>query len=128
MAVEKFGRDHWSLLVYLETRCVDYSGVPDRHHMRCSPKRHEFLAHEGSRSRKMSPTRLRDGELLYNRDDWDCANDLEHAGFLKQVGTGANPRFELTDLGWSIAGRLRRARAEKQPVDEFRVGTNRGEL
>lgn len=120
VAVEKFGRDHWSLLLYIETRCVDHNGVPRREHMRCSPKRNPGQAHDGTeRHKKLSPTRLKGGELLYNRDDWDCADDLEAAGYVQQIGTGANPRFAMTEVGWAVAGRLRRWRAESKPIDDF---------
>lgn len=57
-----WGRDHWSTLAYIETRIVDHSGVPSREHMRCDPKRHPLLAHDGSRGGSPSPTRLTGGK------------------------------------------------------------------
>lgn len=39
-----FGKDHWSTFAYIETRCVDHKGVPDRNHMRTDRDRHPALA------------------------------------------------------------------------------------
>lgn len=42
--VEMWGKDHWSTFGYIETRCVDHDGVPDREHMRCDTDLHPGLA------------------------------------------------------------------------------------
>lgn len=136
--IELFGRDHWSTLLYVETRCVDYGGNLQRENMRCDPKRHPQFAHTNDGSRYV--TRLRvphpmpietlralavEGGNITNlpdHDDWDCVDDLAAAGLLENIGTGANPKFRLTDKGWAFASRLRRWRAEKKAVAEFHPG------
>ena len=34
ITIEQFGKDHWSLLLYIETRIYNYGGVLDLYHMR----------------------------------------------------------------------------------------------
>jgi hypothetical protein len=113
-----WGKDHFSTLLYIETCCVDHSGVLKRECMRCDPKRHPLFRHSGS-SNDTPPTRLAAG-LQHNHDDWDCLDDLIDAGYVQNLGTGANPRLKLTDLGWTKAGELRRQRAEAHLHTELR--------
>jgi hypothetical protein len=116
--VEKFGRDHWSTLLYIETRVVDHRGVLDNRNMRCNPKgRHPHFAHIPWE--KDYPTRLAGGATRSKHDDWDCVEDLIAAGFLEWNGTGANPVFALTDEGWRVVSALRRHRAEGAGVATF---------
>lgn len=111
---ERFGRDHWSTLAYLETRAVDAGGEIDRRRMRCDRSRHPHLV--GPYTPEFSesyPTRLANGEVQHDHDDWDCFDDLEAAGYLENVGTGAQPRVKLTALGHAKAAELRTARAQR---------------
>jgi hypothetical protein len=98
--VEKFGRDHWSTFAYLACTIVGNDGIPDRTKMRCDSARHPFLAHFLPGVGGSPPTRLMNGETLRDHDDWDCADDLCAAGLLLDLGTGANPLFDLTPEGW----------------------------
>lgn len=107
---ERWGRDHQSVLLYLETRCVDYGGQVRTEQLRCNPTRHAYGG--GVRWSDKYTTRLREGVAAVGHDDWDCIDDLVAAGLVIWGGTGANPVFRLTDDGWREAGRLRRARAE----------------
>lgn len=111
--ISRFGKDHFSLILYIETRCVDHSGIVDKRHLRCNPKNHALFSHEGGWDDKYS-TRLAEGvEPVVGHDDWDCIDDLERAGLLIWLGTGVNPGFQLTDKGWKLAHKLRRERAEQ---------------
>lgn len=117
--LERFGRDHWSTFAYLETRVVDARGIIDKDRMRTDPDRHPGLI--GPRvmllvmsSREKYPTRLRDGELLSDHDDWDCMDDLERVGLLVTEGTGIQPLVKLTDEGRRIAAALRAHIATKR--------------
>lgn len=112
--VEKFGRDHWSTLMYIETRAVDFRGIVDLEKMRTDPERHpEYMTalKVMASSGKKYPTRLAGGVDLPNHDDWDCVDDMEAAGFLVSIGTGTRPAYKLTDSGWAVASRLRQRRA-----------------
>ena len=101
---ENFGRDHWSTFAYIETRCVDYGGVPLRQQMRIDGIKY--------------PTRLREG-IAINHNDSDCADDLEDAGLLVNNGTGFNQIFRLTPLGWQVASLLRQHKAAGNSFNSF---------
>lgn len=77
----KWGKDHRSTLLYIDTRIVDHHGFlaalrrdsPMGHlgqdpHMRCG---HEY------------PTRLAEGKELRGHTDYDCLADAVHAGYLQ---------------------------------------------
>lgn len=117
ISIKEWGRDHVSTLLYVENRCVDQGGKPAIEHMRCDPARHPGLAHRGSEG-KPSPTRLAQG-VLENHDDWDCIDDFEAWGLLRNTGTGIHPVWKLTELGWAVAHALRRARAEGTKVTDL---------
>lgn len=106
IAIERFGKDHWSTFMYIETCCVDDRGRCDRRRLRT----------DGARF----PTRLKGGETIECHDDLDCADDLEAAGLLESLGTGTNPMFKLTPAGWVMASKLRQYRAEGKNVGDFR--------
>lgn len=122
--IAKWGKDHWSTFAYIETRCVDNEGVPNREHMRCDPKTHPGLTNSANLSLPgpASPTRLKGyfvkrtqgighdidpTQSLPGHDDWSCCDDAESAGLMINIGTGINPVFKLTDLGRQIADQLR---------------------
>lgn len=110
---ESWGRDHESTLLYVETRCVDHGGKPERAQMRTNRRLHPGLASADYPNVRVSPpTRLADGSVLVDHDDWSCVDDMAAAGLVQNIGTGINPLWRLTDAGWAEAGRLRRKRAE----------------
>lgn len=133
--VEKFGRDHWSLLGYIECRCVDNKGVPDRDHMRINPQRHPGLA--GTRQARMNggqgpkwkgeyATRLKGhsekkSSRVPGHDDWDCADDLEAAGFIEILGTGIHPTWKMTERGLAVAAKLREHKAKGGSFSTFEL-------
>ena len=106
--IGSFGKDHWSLLAYVEACCVDHGGVLDLRHMRCNPCRHPLLA-DSRVHRGWKPewgTRLKGGTILEHHDDWDCLEDLEEAGLVEIVST-VNGIVRLTPSGETLAARLR---------------------
>ena len=119
-----FGSDHWSTFGYIETRCVDYRGVPDKRHMRCHHGRHVWHAHEGGDGSE-HPTRLKGGLVVQNHDDWDCLDDLELVGFIVNVGTTVNPVFQMTERGREVAKRLRAHKANGGSWDTFEPESSR---
>lgn len=104
--IATFGKDHWLTFAYIETRCVDYDGIPDRRHLRCIHGRHPLQAHEGGDA-SAYPTRLKSDAVIHNHDDWDCLDDLEREGLLTNLGSSTNPRFKLTARGQEVAAQLR---------------------
>ena len=110
ISMEHWGKDHWSTLAYIETRIIDYHGGLDVRHMRCNSKLHPQFQHivEG----KEYPTRLKEGTIVHDHDDWSCVEDMEAEGLLISLGTGLSPVYKLTDKGYVIAAALRKHKAE----------------
>lgn len=131
--IELWGKDHWSTLAYLETRCVDHGGIIHLPQMRCDNARHPMLAHVRNLGPSKCPTRLADGVDLENHDDWDCVFDMIEVGLLKMTGIPRNilviippgkrgpispslqspkPVVKLTDYGLEVSGKLRAHKAK----------------
>jgi len=111
---EEFGPEHERLILFIETVCVEDRGYPDVRRMSCNPERHPERRTALMPDWKPSySTTLRDGSRIDGHDDWDSIEDLLRSGLIAWRGTGAHPRFELTDKGWERAHALRRARAER---------------
>jgi len=135
--MEKFGKDHWSLLAYVGCRVVDNEGTINNEHLRCYPPRHPhyvgyrramldnvtwsdkygtrlagfFEAEDGSEDQR--------NYRLDDHDDWDCLQDLEIAGLVKIHGTGMFPLVALTDYGYKIEARLRKHKGDKGQFNGF---------
>jgi hypothetical protein len=97
IAMNRWGKDHWSMLAYIETLNVDGTphvgvlakvngnnkGIPETLRMRIDIDRHPALWGSNTDSTKRCrpdtgqkyPTRCKDGEVNYH-DDMDCAEDL----------------------------------------------------
>ena len=110
--VEKFGKDHWSTLAYVECCAVDDKGALDNRHMRCDADRHPGLVNPMLDSVQKYPTILAGGEELPDHDDWDCLDDLEAAGFIEQRGTGIHPVIKMTEAGNKVAASLRHHKSQ----------------
>lgn len=82
---EKFGKDHWSLLLYVETCVVDGDGVIDTRRMRTwgTHGKHNTI--------------LAGGELaIEGHDDWACLAELVDEKMVDLLG---RTRVKLTDEG-----------------------------
>lgn len=133
--VADFGKDHWSLLAYLESCVVDpadsrltparggVSTLPaktaqlNKERIRCNEQRHPFhrvntlVQWQPSYGTRLAGYWLPDGSKaparqIRDHDDWDALNDLEAAGFAEVVNE-ANAIVRITDAGITMAGRLR---------------------
>lgn len=113
--MDKWGKDHWSTLAYLETLAVDGGkdgwAIPKRERMRTNEKRHPHLLGStlgGTESFHASkyPTRLKEGEVK-EHDDWDCVDDAIEEKLVEDVGTGLNRAYKFTELGKEVMGKLR---------------------
>ena len=120
MAIEitRWGRDHWSTLLYVEDVCVSGNGEPVAERMRQwpgRPRRGRLLdAVPGLPAPgKGYPTRLNDGTEVHDHDDFDCVEDMVDAGLVEWRGTGLRPVFRLTALGWAMASALRQHMATR---------------
>ena len=129
--IKQFGKDHWSLLAYVDTRCVDHKEVLDIVHLRT---KHPAIATTPLGQNMWEPeygTRLKgywkedgtkdESKKLLDHDDHDCLDDLEKAGLLTDVGTMINPFAALTKEGWRIATLLRQHKAAGGQFADFDV-------
>lgn len=106
--MSRWGGDHWSTLLYLETCAVDHQGSV------------RLTALRGHRERRPAqyPTRLNDDTEVSGHDDFDCMDDMVAEGLIELVSGYSEIR--LTDLGWQVAHFLRRHRAEGLLDKNFR--------
>lgn len=146
---ERWGRDHWSTLLYVDTRIVDHHGLLSslRQDSHMGPKGRD----PHMRTEHRYPTRLRNPDVeLRGHTDYDCLADAIAVGFLAirarpenvnlrwgsqwpydrrnvpkdpdgddLMEAGNAIQFYWTDAGYELVARLRRWRSEGQPVDEF---------
>lgn len=124
--IARWGRDHWSTLLYVEDICTNGSGEPVAERMRQwpgRPVRGKLLTAMGppEGGNKGYPTRLNDGTEVAEHDDFDCVEDMVDAGLVEWRGTGLRPVFRLTALGWAMASALRQhlATAERRSTASF---------
>lgn len=125
-----FGRDHWSLLGYIECCCVDDGGRLDTRRMRVNPTQHPGGSSYAGHCRDWRPswgTRLKGwpedpSRQLPDHDDIDCLDDLIEAGLVENRGTGLFPVGRLTDRGTAAAAELRAHKAGGGSFQTFRAG------
>lgn len=119
-----WGRDHATLLLYVETRGLDHEGQLLPENMRTNLDRHVHEAHarRDSDTLEWKPeygTRIvGDERPCEAHDDWDCLDDMEEVELLCHTGP---PNFlaALSPLGIEVAGELRKYKGRKQPLGEF---------
>jgi hypothetical protein len=122
--IEKWGKDHWSLLAYIETCCVDQNGHFELTRIRVNPGTHPLLAVGMLSARKWGPvcnTVLNDNTLLYGHDDVDCLDDLEEAGMI-EIYSLVNGIAGLTPLGIKVSAQLREHKIVGRNYKDFRIG------
>lgn len=113
ISMELWSKDHWSLLLYIETCVVDAEGRVNSLRLR-----------RYDRKNREYPTTLKDGSIVWLskmqwHDDYNCMDDLETAGLMENRGTGVERIYTLTDYGWKLAHILRRNRADKVKDKDF---------
>ena len=134
--IEQFGRDHWSLFAYIETRIVDYKGVLDKNHLRIKEEvdtagrtffgpSHEWNPDWGTRLKGFAIDKnyqeIDSSLKLPNHDDLDCFDDLESEGLIENFGSGLNPAAKLTKKGIKIVSKLREHKANGGNFSNFNI-------
>lgn len=125
-----WGKDHWSLLAFIEHLCVEYKGCLDdkrRRNMRCNTKRHPAhgcfpmgeVPWQSSYGTRLKGFFENKALQMPEHDDWDCADDFEAAGLLKNNGSGINPVWKLTTKGLEMSARLRAHKANGGNFSSF---------
>ena len=128
--MERWGRDHWSLLAYIESRCVNGIGgigTPEHVRIQTNLNRHPGMANYspvtgGKIDGSEWGIRLANGETLPgpDYDEWDCIDDLEIQGLILNIGTGINPSYSMMPFGKVVASKYRAFRASGGHVNDFR--------
>lgn len=138
--VAKYGKDHWSLLAYVENCCVNGQegiGEIDRRRVRCNPNTRPMLAGVQNPQWKLNySTRLADlfdfedrtdpekaiaaGLQLRDHDDWDCLEDLEAAGYVEVLSL-VNGFVKMTENGCGVTAKLRAHKAAGGQFAGFRL-------
>lgn len=125
--VSKFGKDHWSLLAYVESRCVDGDagvGTLVCAHLRGNSHTHPLLANTAWKpgfstrlkgffeyeQRSDVAKAIEAGFMLEGHDDWDCLDDLAAAGYVEILSL-ANGRVRMTEAGLEMAAQVRQHKA-----------------
>jgi hypothetical protein len=116
-----FGRDHWSLLAYCETVCVDRKGILEYERMTCNTTRHPTKSGNfpfGGRPQWKDEygTRTKNGIIGWH-DDFDCLDELEEYGFL--TIDYKKKKVKLTELGLRTAGAIRMHKANSGTFSTF---------
>jgi len=121
--VEMWGKDHWSLLAYIETCCVDQNGHFELTRIRVNPYTHPMLAVGKLSARKWASnynTVLNDGSDIPNHDDIDCLHDLEDVGMI-YIKSFVNGFAALSPLGIVISAQLRAHNIVGNNYKDFKV-------
>ena len=139
---DKFGKDHWALMAYVENCCINGRngfGELDRRRLRCNPNANHMLAGVFSTDtqwRLNFSTRLAGffefadrsdpekaisaGLQLRGHDDWDCLKDLEAAGYIEVLSL-VNGFVKMTVTGCDVAAKLRAHKAHGGQFAGFRL-------
>ena len=120
---KEWGRDHWSLLAFIECLCVDHRGKLDdarRRNLRTNSTTHPGHGYSLGEPgwNPASGTRLKDKQLPMH-DDWDCLEDLEAAGLLENNGSSIEPLLKLTQAGLAYSAALRAHKANGKGFATF---------
>lgn len=118
--VEQFGKDHWSLMAYCETREMDHHGGLDRRHLRLKNTAGTWKPEYGTRLFGYFQEGGNDASLLVlDHDDMDCLCDLEEAGLVENIWTGFQPVIKLTEYGRAVMVQIHAHKAEGKHFASF---------
>jgi hypothetical protein len=134
---QDWGKDHWSTLAYLETVMVDCGGFQVGRDPRMRANRRNFRVmaemcpnpqraglNTASRAVAMdrsNGSRLRDGSVVDNHDDWCCVQDMAEAGLFRTGVEGVEPKrvLKLSALGLKVCAELRAWKAGGGQLKDF---------
>ncbi len=105
----EFGKQHWSLLAFIETQVVDKCFPLDYRRMSCNNKKRGISnGAPFSWDDDWSTENNKSEKLILGHDDIDCFEELEKEGFIKNEGTLLNMYPSITDKGWRACAELRK--------------------
>jgi hypothetical protein len=126
VGTKTWGRDHYSLLLYLESCAVDKKGVVDDKRLRINADKRGFGNGLGTGYSTWKPTygTQYQGSAIPdpNHDDLDVLEDLEDIDWVKNLGTEVNPFVSITDAGRKVVSLVRDFRAKGGQLRDFVYG------
>jgi len=109
--ITKWGKDHWSVLAYVESACVDRGGMLEKRCLRCNEKKHPLLKNSlNPKWENSCCTRMKEG-VIEGHDDWDCLEDLEEMGFIEIISI-IKGFVKITEQGKSMVMEIRSHKAD----------------
>lgn len=134
--MNKWGKDHWSTLAYVETVMVDCNGfqVGRDAHMKSNRRHFRIMAEDCPNPKRtknssslaicMLPqyaTILNDQQQVPNHDDWCCVQDMAAEGLFTVDVSGVEPGvvLHLSDYGHTVVSALRKHRADGGKFSNF---------
>ena len=124
--LETFGKAHFSLLIYVESRCVDQNGVFEINNIRVNSTKHPLFSgwEYGKRAtwEQEFGTLLNTGERLVDHDDIDCLDDLDAAGLIEIISL-VNGFMSMTDKGNKLVSKIRSFKAYGGQLKDFSLET-----
>lgn len=126
--MNKWSKDHWSTLAYLETVMVDAGGFQVGSDPRMRSNRRHFRVMHQECPKPKRPTKdwalgvvmdashgtvLKDGSSVANHDDWMCVQDMAAEGLFTTDVDGVQPgeTLHLSARGLALAAALRAHKA-----------------
>lgn len=133
--INQFGKDHWSLLAYIEYRVMNHEGRLDLVHLRVKNPALQQNMLGGDNWKPEYGTTLfgywnENGSVnsklkILDHDDFDCLDDLEKARLIESFGTGLNPAYKLTKKGVKVMGLLTLHKQEGKNYADFTLNKKR---
>jgi sulfate adenylyltransferase subunit 1 (EFTu-like GTPase family) len=132
-----WGKDHWTTLAYIETVMVDCGGFQIGRDARMKSNRRNFrvMAEDCPKPKRVGgnagmaivmklehSTKLNDGSVIDNHDDWCCIQDMAEAGLLTLHQHEIEPGvvIHFSELGRDVANKLREHKASGGNFAAFR--------
>lgn len=105
---ENWGKDHWSLLAYLETCAVDHKGVVNLSRIRINEAKRGFTNGTNCKWQESWGTRMKGGVIPDGKhDDIDVLEELEAAGFVDNIATNLHPCITMKPKGLKVVNKIR---------------------
>jgi hypothetical protein len=119
IAIDNWGKDHWSLLAFFETQVVEKKNAIDVRKIRINDSKRGFGNGNGHGWKDSWGTRLKNGSILGDHDDIDVMNELEAEGFCINMFTDLNPIIDLTEKGLAVVADIRKHKSRGGNFSNF---------
>lgn len=114
-----FGIQHWMMLIRVESWFTMNNGEIEPLKMRTNYNKRPPQPKGKQWDKLINSTRLNDGTLAHDHDDWDCLEDLIVNDFVKVELWKNKKLLSLTEKGFQTFVRLRKFRKENQSLKTF---------